>query len=63
MFCNENLILTFLYVCSCRLATLVVTAVLLNTVHYSPLLAVCGLMTGAAAYIQITQVSITYYTF
>ena len=41
----------------CRLVTLVLTVFVLNTVHHSPLLAVCALLTGAAAYLQSTYVS------
>jgi hypothetical protein len=35
----------------------VITATVLNTVHHSPLLAVCAALTGAAAYLQATYVS------
>jgi hypothetical protein len=41
----------------CRLGTLVITVTVLNTVHHSPLLAVCAALTGAAAYLQATYVS------
>lgn len=40
-----------------RLGTLVITVTVLNTVHHSPLLAVCAVLTGAAAYLQSTYVS------
>jgi predicted nicotinamide N-methyase len=35
----------------------VITVTVLNTVHHSPLLAVCAALTGAAAYLQATYVS------
>jgi hypothetical protein len=50
----------FLYtshVLPCRLGALVITVTVLNTVHHSPLLAVCAALTGAAAYLQATYVS------
>lgn len=34
-----------------------ITVTVLNTVHHSPLLAVCAVLTGAAAYLQSTYVS------
>ena len=40
--------------------TLTVTVVTLNLVHHSPLLAVCAVYTGAAAYLLSTYVSIRY---
>jgi hypothetical protein len=45
------------HVLPCRLGTLVITVTVLNTVHHSPLLAVCAALTGAAAYLQATYVS------
>lgn len=39
-----------------RLVTLVLTVLILNSVHHSPLLAVCAVLTGAAAYLQATYV-------
>jgi hypothetical protein len=36
----------------------VITVTVLNTVHHSPLLAVCAALTGAAAYLQATYVSL-----
>jgi hypothetical protein len=44
----------------CRLATLVLTVTILNTVRHSPLLAVCAALTGGAAYLQATYVSARY---
>ena len=41
-----------------RVLTLILTVVTLNMVHHSPLLAVCAVFTGAAAYLQSTFVSV-----
>jgi hypothetical protein len=35
----------------------VITVTVLNSVHHSPLLAVCAALTGTAAYLQATYVS------
>ncbi len=48
---------SFCFFSSSRMITLTLTVVTLNLVHHSPLLAVCAVYTGAAAYMQSTYVS------